>query len=522
MKMVCMLRALVLTFILVAFGTTAEAVDMTGTWTGRERCDCFNDVQGKFTERWRGIEIEITQNDTDLNIQAYDELFNGNVIDDPRRSSRGEASLIACNTDPADHASSGEIGRVKVSANDRGRGRMTLESLWIADETEICTCKGNFRRTDPVDPEIGDCSDGKDVDAWHAFMLDSPPTTGGCHVAEYTGPEWTTEWAEVEDCGGDSTKRSLSARALANRATSAREARRVGGPYQIDDWVIEANLKTGPLSKVTGSFENISGATSITDSYQPAAMDPPPGFDLNGPSDPGLGPGYWSLQLNSNHFLHATACQGRPAGCKGWQQYVYSSRAAPVHGIPSTHGQLIIEYWLYDYGATKDSDCPLLPSPQDQYTGTGTRWNRSDNNCWMDTRHYNIASLATAADLGDIHLTGSAGSTSDQAIIRIGHKLHSLTTPTDPLERPDSILGLADHWTEAEFNIFGYGGLTQALFSPRSSVDVKLVVNHPLKGKYKCKQGGTTGESNSLNLSSGCSPVPHRPYPTFIFTQDNY
>ena len=54
--------------------------------------------------------MEITQDGTDLNIEAYGELFNGNVIGHPHRDSKGEASLIACDTDPTDNASFGETG----------------------------------------------------------------------------------------------------------------------------------------------------------------------------------------------------------------------------------------------------------------------------------------------------------------------------------------------------------------------------------------------------------------------------
>ena len=155
--------------------------------------------------------MKVTQDGTDLNIEAYGELFNGNVIDHPRSSSKGEASLIACNTDPTDNASFGEIGRAKVWAKDGGRGRMIVESLWNAGEDEICTCKGNFRRTATTDPEVDDCSGANDdVDDWHKFMLGVDPPDSGCYTAEYTESPWTVEWTE-EVCGETSSKRSLSA-----------------------------------------------------------------------------------------------------------------------------------------------------------------------------------------------------------------------------------------------------------------------------------------------------------------------
>ena len=143
MKMVRVLRALVLTVILAALGTPASAVDMTGTWAGRERCACFDPVDGKSTERYKDEVMKVTQDGTDLNIEAFGELFNGNVIDHPRSSSKGEASLIACRTDPTDNARFGEIGRAKVWAKALGCFAAFWQETWFSGdkhglETQKC------------------------------------------------------------------------------------------------------------------------------------------------------------------------------------------------------------------------------------------------------------------------------------------------------------------------------------------------------------------------------------------------
>ena len=44
MTMARLLRGLVLALVGAAFATAAGAVDMTGTWEGRESCHCFNEV----------------------------------------------------------------------------------------------------------------------------------------------------------------------------------------------------------------------------------------------------------------------------------------------------------------------------------------------------------------------------------------------------------------------------------------------------------------------------------------------
>lgn len=139
-------------------GVNAGAVDITGTWQGKEKCKCFNNVDGKFTERFQDEEMSITQSGTDLNILAFGGLFNGNVIENPTKDDRGEASFIACDTDPKDNASFGEIGRAKLRTKDDGTGKFKVESLWNSSQTEICTCKWNFKRVNTDDPLVEDCS----------------------------------------------------------------------------------------------------------------------------------------------------------------------------------------------------------------------------------------------------------------------------------------------------------------------------------------------------------------------------
>lgn len=143
---------------LTAVASNARAVDITGTWTGKEKCKCFDNTDGKFKEKFRDEEMQITQSGTDLNILVFEELFNGNVIDNPTKDNRGEAAFIACRTDPKDNASFGEIGRAKLRTKGNGGGKLKVESLWNVSQTEICKCKWSFERVDTEDPSVGDCS----------------------------------------------------------------------------------------------------------------------------------------------------------------------------------------------------------------------------------------------------------------------------------------------------------------------------------------------------------------------------
>jgi len=142
---------------MLSFVATARSVDITGTWVGKEKCKCFNNVEGKFTERFKDEEMRITQRGTDLNILVFEELFNGNVIDHPTKDNKGEASFIACDTDPKNNASFGELGRAKLHTKTDGGGKFKVQSLWNASQTEICSCSWNFNRTNSENASIPDC-----------------------------------------------------------------------------------------------------------------------------------------------------------------------------------------------------------------------------------------------------------------------------------------------------------------------------------------------------------------------------
>lgn len=479
-KMARMFRALLLTLVMVVIGTTAEAVDMTGTWVGRERCACFDPVDGKSTERYRDEVMEITQDGTDLNILFFDELYNGNVIDHPSRSSKGEASLIACSTDPTDNARFGEIGRAKVWAKDGGRGKMSIESLWNAQEAQICTCTSRLRRTDPADPEIGDCSDENAVDAWHAAMLDVSEPPSGCYEAVYPSMEWLSV-----PCGDDA---EADPALPGGRRNSAR-----GYIGQTHDYVLTGDTAAdGTVSgflAVTGSFENIQGVTSITDSVHQ--------------TEGGLN--YFTLQLNSGRFETAKCeGEGRPTNCEGWQQFVY--RANGTHP-----GKLFIQYWLIHYNVEGDRTCP-------------EHWTPYSYDCYKNSAN-TLVPAVTASQLGDLHLSGITTLTHDHAYLRVGDHIYKTKDgATDHVD--DNLLGLSAAWTGAEFNVFGYGGGSKARFNSESSYDVLLTVGYPHGGSYSCEPLTyvSTLETNNLTLDDavdGCHQKRAVTPPTWVFSQGN-
>ena len=486
MRTILMLRTLVLTLILTGIGTTAQAVDMTGTWTGEETCRCFNDVVGKFTEQYSDQVMKIAQDGTDLNIEAYGELFNGNVINDPRRDHKGEASLIACTTDPADNASFGELGRAKVSAKANGRGKMVIKSLWNPQENEICQCRAGFRRVDTTDPEIGDCSEARvnRIDAWHDAMLDTPPKGSGCYEATHP----SMKWHKVR-CHEAQTGRSPSGGAVIGAQPLGQSVRSVG---KGTDFLVR--IAGGHFTTVTGSFENAIGVTSIASDFSTHQT-----------------PDRWTLQLNTNKFV-TPKCQGvtipsfiEELGihCLGWQQFIYLSPGGADHH----HGSMFIQHWLLNFRVgSANFECP-------------SGWNAHKNSCWKDSAHKSVPAVAVS-ELGHVHLSGVSGPTHDHVIMRIDDTLHAHAVPADshPL---DELLSLNQKWTDAEFNIFGGGGGSDATFNANSTVDVTVTVDGHIGGHITCPAGGTTDETNSLTLRGECAQVAHSNPPKYQFTQDN-
>jgi hypothetical protein len=220
---------------------------------------------------------------------------------------------------------------------------------------------------------------------------------------------------------------------------------------------------SGTLSQVVGSFPTVSGVTSEQ------------GTDT---ADE------YSLQVNSNKF-DTPACLGT-AGCKGWRQFIYSTRNG-----------LYIETWLLGFGAGKA--CP---------TGFGPPIADSSGNCARDSLPRTaITPSQPISNLGSLTLTAqaTAGGT-DIAILALGG------TELGRAMEPDNFDGLnfQPGWNQAEFNIFGdTSSSPQATFA-LSPGPVTIGVQLALTGSFSaptCIQSGTTGERNNLTLVPGtCTP----------------
>ena len=226
----------------------------------------------------------------------------------------------------------------------------------------------------------------------------------------------------------------------------------------------------GLAAEAVGSFDAVSGVTSESGDGKANA---------------------YTLQLNTEFFPTVT-CNSGDSGCVGWEQFVFLNYAPPSEGL------LFIQYWLLGYGT-----CP-------------NGWTSSDGFCYRNSATALEISGQTIATLGAIQLAGAAGtSTSDDtAFLMIGNVLYSLSGGN---YFPD----LGQHWQISEFNVFGPGNGSQAVFNPGATLTVRTQVDSGASNAPRCSEQGYTAETNNLSLVSAPQSSPPSAAPAIVFTESN-
>jgi hypothetical protein len=306
---------------------------------------------------------------------------------------------------------------------------------------------------------------------WHAVMKNIPLPGRGCFHARYPEVAW-------ESVGCKEAKPRA-------RLPSVNRMVRAPGAGGGNDWV--AGSTEGLIYEAAGKFF-ISGVTSET------------GVPGNGDGVAGgaiLGPNEYSLQLNTNQAYTPT-CNGN-GNCTAWQQFIYATDAfgAGTAGV-------YMQYWLYDV-----NNCP-------------SGWWRSPTstqlNCYTNSQGATAPDLPVT-DLGNVILEGWAtqpgqSGLGDCVILDYGNEWFSAICA-------DTVLDIGSVWTQAEFNVVGDLGLSEAQFNPGSQITVQLGIENGSENPYP--PGGpaavvcllstgsgtpsfpgasTTGETNNLNLGT--------------------
>jgi hypothetical protein len=320
----------------------------------------------------------------------------------------------------------------------------------------------------PIDEAI-DQAEVQAREAWSTTMHHTAAPEEGCFEASYP----STRWEKVECAEAPGYRSALPKMTNREQVT--------GNGF---DFV--AGAPSGHLfSSVVGSFPTVTDVTSEKSVGVPAFGDG--GI---------LGTNEYTLQVNTN-FFHSAAC-GSFTNCIAWQQYVMSTNT-PVSltsGSLTDKTEVFIEYWLIDYGASARGD--VCPSG---FIDGGADAEGPGEDCVQNTAATVIASgQLPITDLASLTLAGTAtaGGT-DAATVTFGGKAFTATVK-------DSLTDIASGWSQAEFNVFGNAGGSEAVFNSGAALTVKLAVTDGSTTAPTCVPpadiDGTTGETNNLTLGS--------------------
>lgn len=222
---------------------------------------------------------------------------------------------------------------------------------------------------------------------------------------------------------------------------------------------ISAQAPSGHISSATGSFASVTGVTSES------------GFS---PATNTTVANSYTLQLNTDFF--PSTVSGSPAGCQGWEQFIFEN-----DGGATTNSFVYIQYWLIGYGAT---------SPP----GSGWTQYMSSGDWYRNSINYSTLPSQPISNLANLSLTGSVNSGGDNWIFSAGGTMVSGTG--------DNSVSASSGWSIAEFCIVGNCCSSQANFNSGSTIVPKTKIIYGDRLAPNCVVRGFTGETNNLNWSS--------------------
>lgn len=319
-------------------------------------------------------------------------------------------------------------------------------------------------------------------EAWAKTMHHTPAHRQGCFQAAYP----STEWQEVK-CAPPPGYRSARPRPF-NRLTRRTEVGGTGGGSPLNNDIVVQAPSGHLFSSVVGSFPTVAGVSSESSVGVPA-------FGGGGI----LGANEYTLQVNTN-ATYSAAC-GSFSYCTAWQQYVMSTNT-PVSLTSSSltnETEVFIEYWLLNYGVDNGSNiCPA------GFVDAGADGIGPGDDCVQNGAAMVIYSgQIPITDLHGLTLSGSAITGGiDVATVTYGGHAYQATVA-------DSFTDIASVWNQAEFNVVGNAGGSEAVFNNGTAITVQIAVTDGSPSAPTCAfNGGTTGESNNLNfVPSTSSPV---------------
>ncbi len=300
---------------------------------------------------------------------------------------------------------------------------------------------------------------------WREAMPHLPAPKAGCFTSEYPN----TEWQEVP---------------CSTAPPIPMPPRRGPRPLVVgagND--ISAQAPTGFISTAIGSFDSVTGVTSVS---SPIGNSGSPVANA------------YTLQLNTDFFA-STTCSGAddPAQCSGWQQFVFAN--------DGSSGVIFIQYWLLNYNTT-------CPSGWNQFSFTGA----STIYCWKNSSRAVAVPHQPISNLAQLTLSGAVSASEDRVTLTVGTTAYSMVG--------DNSVNAAAGWRIAEFNVFGYGGNEdgggQASFNSGSTIVPRTRAFYGGTSAPFCSAQGFTGETNNLSFGPS-APAASAPGPAVLFTQSS-
>jgi hypothetical protein len=213
------------------------------------------------------------------------------------------------------------------------------------------------------------------------------------------------------------------------------------------------------------------------------------------------GEGAYSLQINAN-FFQSSAC-GKNANCLAWSQLGFLNPSRE-HGKIA---QLFIQDWLVNTSTTPGSrlTCPKIKGWAPGGFG----------DCFYTSPVVNIPKIS-AAQLDKVTASMSASPTGDSVFLSFGTTVYGMK------DIQGNFMQLAQHWTSAEFNVFGDGGYSRAVFNPGSKLTVSLEADDGETAAPDCQtNAGTTGETTAMSFIAAPLKPQQQRYPSILFSESN-
>lgn len=315
----------------------------------------------------------------------------------------------------------------------------------------------------------------RQLNQWHETLRNFKPIQPGCFHATYPSLAWVQESCgqfpehrpiPPGPVGPSSSASSPPLRQTGSAATigttkSSSAASGSGAPQGAGDGADYIAITSNLTSSAIGSFPVVSGVTSASSSN-------------------------YSLQINTNASPGPAAfCTSHGyASCYTWEQFIYATTGEQTSGTPA---QAYIQNWLF---IPPGNACPGGWIANGTYLLGGSQY----NGCFKDSNPVNT-DLVALSGLASVKLSGSASPTGNDTV------MFTHGTTVKAVSESGGTLDIGATWNQTEFNVVGDGSiLPVASFNSGSSLTVNLQVNDGTSNTPVCAGGGTTAESNNLNL----------------------